>query len=328
MAGPGADAINAASKRRARLTATSTARSRQIMEKFTGWTDNDAVAEVTGKLADLADSAVARSAQISEAETMSVLSRSGVKPQQSSVVVTGSARQGTSSWEVYSRLAGQYRYEVSTGQTEQQALKNVLTRAGKMIASDVLLGSIQQAQFNLAANHVPLYRRVIRPELSKTGVCGLCIAASDRRYTTGDLMPLHAGCKCEIAPILSTADIGRDMNQEDLNQLYDAAGGNASEMLKTVRVREVKHTELGLVLTDVSHRAKGVYKPREKISLLDEQIEDVKKSLRMNENIRVKLLKEQAQGVDHSKPLYWTDRAIRIHKTKLDELVQQKISTT
>ncbi|WGH92101.1 hypothetical protein QDX21_07095 [Auritidibacter ignavus] len=298
------------------------------MTGFTGWTSNDAIAELTGTVADLADSAVSRSAQISEAETMSVLSRSGLKPQQSSAVVGESARRGTSSWEVYSRLAGQYRYEVSAGNSEKQALENVLARVEKMMATDILLGSIQQAQFSLAANNVPLYRRVIRPELSKTGVCGLCIAASDRRYTTGDLMPLHAGCKCEVAPILGSADVGYDMNQEDLNVLYDVAGGSSNSMLKKVRVREVEHTELGLVLTDVTHGVKDLHESRKTASVLDGQIDDVKKSLRINESIRDKLLKEEANGVDNSKPLYWTNRAIKAHKTTLDELIQQKISTT
>jgi hypothetical protein len=45
-----------------------------------------------------------------------------------------------------------------------------------------------------AAEDVTGYRRVIHPELSKSGTCGLCVAAADRIYYVDDLMPIHTNC--------------------------------------------------------------------------------------------------------------------------------------
>lgn len=50
------------------------------------------------------------------------------------------------------------------------------------------------------------YRRVLHPELSKTGSCGLCVVAADRWYSTADLLPLHANCHCGVAPAGSDYD--------------------------------------------------------------------------------------------------------------------------
>lgn len=69
------------------------------------------------------------------------------------------------------------------------------------------------------------YRRVIHPELSEGGACGLCVAASQREYTRADLKPIHDRCKCTVAPITDDFDPGMRLNDEDLGRVYDAAGG-------------------------------------------------------------------------------------------------------
>ena len=51
------------------------------------------------------------------------------------------------------------------------------------------------------------YRRV----LAGPG-CEFCTEAADQTYRAGDLMPLHAGCMCAVAPVLGDTDPGRQLN--------------------------------------------------------------------------------------------------------------------
>ncbi len=98
------------------------------------------------------------------------------------------------------------------------------------------------------------YRRVLHPELSKGGSCGLCIVAADRWYSTMQLLPLHANCKCGVAPAGDDSDPGFQLNQKDLQNLYSEAGGNTADRLKSVRVQTITNGELGPVLLDSEAR--------------------------------------------------------------------------
>ena len=104
----------------------------------------------------------------------------------------------------------------------------------------------------LQAAGVTHYRRVIHPELSKGGTCGMCVVASDRVYKTGTLMPIHANCECTVAPIAGDDDPGHRINAADLRRLYGDAGGTGRAGLKRTRYRIDEHGELGPVLTPAS----------------------------------------------------------------------------
>ena len=81
------------------------------------------------------------------------------------------------------------------------------------------------------------YRRVVHPEMSKGGSCGLCVVASTMVYTRANLRPIHDRCNCEVVPITVANDPGDSLNQLDLGDLYQAAGeSNRSAPLKRVRV--------------------------------------------------------------------------------------------
>lgn len=69
------------------------------------------------------------------------------------------------------------------------------------------------------------WRRVIHPELSRSGTCGLCVSAATRIYTTSDLKPLHKRCFCTVMGITADSDPGDALNRVDLGDLYDDAGG-------------------------------------------------------------------------------------------------------
>jgi hypothetical protein len=166
-------------------------------------------------------------------------------------------RAGVRHDQVYGRLADNYRYLRSTGVSEADALTQTLQRAEVMAATDVDLAMRAQAARFAEVHHLQ-YRRVLHPELSRHGSCGLCVAASDRVYTRGKLMPIHARCKCEVLPIVGSKDPGHSINKADLDRLYAAAGGTtAGEDLKRVRVTVRHHGELGPVLTRRGQHFRG-----------------------------------------------------------------------
>lgn len=107
------------------------------------------------------------------------------------------------------------------------------------------------------------YRRVVHPELSRGGSCGMCIVASDRIYKTTELKPIHSNCKCTVAPVTADNDPGNSLNKQDLGQFYKEAGGNSAAHLKRTRYQVDEHGELGAVLVP-----KKPYKPRSKNSKL------------------------------------------------------------
>lgn len=123
-----------------------------------------------------------------------------------------------------------------------------------MVVADDNLSLAYRAQMEEAAKADPAlvtaYRRVVRPELSAGGTCGLCIAASTRVFSRGDLLPLHSRCKCVVVPVIGAVggdgDIGGVINTVDLGALYDEAGGSTSaKALTRTRYKVVRHDELG-----------------------------------------------------------------------------------
>lgn len=109
------------------------------------------------------------------------------------------------------------------------------------------------------------WRRVIRPELSQHGACGLCVVAATQWYTKQDLKAIHHLCKCTTLPVTKSSDPGLRWNAEDLrrnlDEIYGGAGGStAGKKLKRIRVAVRDHGELGPILT---YSAKRGWTPHE-----------------------------------------------------------------
>lgn len=151
--------------------------------------------------------------------------------------------------EVWQRPVGQWiwqRRNAGTVDDQQSALDDYLTTLGE---SDVMVAERDEAQrVYESRSQITGYRRVIHPELSKSGTCGLCIVASDRVYHREDLMPIHDGDNCTTMGITSGFDPGLRLNADDLKTIYAAAGGNAAEQLANTRITINEHGELGPVL--------------------------------------------------------------------------------
>jgi hypothetical protein len=158
-------------------------------------------------------------------------------------------RSGVSPLEVYRRPVEQYGYALSQGATAAEAQDVAERRLSDLVEADVMLTERDEAlRVYAAAAKVAAYRRVIHPELSKSGTCGLCVVASKNVYSTDELLPLHRGCNCDTLPITAKDDPGFRLNDEDLQTVYAAAGGNSAAELLNTRVTVNEHGELGPVL--------------------------------------------------------------------------------
>lgn len=109
-----------------------------------------------------------------------------------------------------------------------------------------------------ASPKVTGYRRIIHPELSAGGTCGLCVVASTRVYSKGELNPMHGHCKCTILPITKDDDPGFDLSVDDLYAFYKDAGSTAAEDLKRTRYKVEMHGELGPTIVSAEHHWRGV----------------------------------------------------------------------
>lgn len=155
--------------------------------------------------------------------------------------------------EVFNRPARKYRYLRSVGRPEEEALDVSINRVKINIETNLLLAERESEVQTMTAarkksKKVIGYRRIIHPERSEGGTCGLCVAAADRIYSVEDLKDLHDGCWCTVLPITKTEDPGLKLNERDLGRLYDEAGGTARDQLRTLSFKTEHHGELGPIL--------------------------------------------------------------------------------
>lgn len=166
-------------------------------------------------------------------------------------------RGGADPVAVHSRPAGVFRETFALTGDEALAVERATDRARQLMETDTMLAARQAQVDSMLALGVERYRRVLRPELSDEGPCGLCVAASDRIYRIKDLLPIHGRCKCVTMLLADTIDPAAKLNREDLQRLYGPAGGTAGEDLKRIRVQVRQHGEMGPVLVVRGQRFTG-----------------------------------------------------------------------
>jgi hypothetical protein len=125
-----------------------------------------------------------------------------------------SSLRGVDPTEVYRRPYVQVWTELSRGKPLDTAVAAGERRAQSIAATDLQLAKTHAAQEVLSRDHrVVGYRRVLTGATS----CGLCVVASTVRYHKRDLLPIHPGCDCAIAPIIGSEDPGRMINSAILS---------------------------------------------------------------------------------------------------------------
>lgn len=171
-------------------------------------------------------------------------------------------RNGVPLAKVYERPVKLFRRQVARGIDPAQALEAAMRLAATLVDSDIRLAQRDKSDQILTYLEdrvgVTGYRRVIRPEMSKTGTCGLCIVASDKVYKTRELMPMHDHCWCVVLPIFGEVDPGNSLNNLWLDDIYAAAGSNRAAELKRTRYVVQEHGEKGPVLVLAGQHFTGV----------------------------------------------------------------------
>ena len=163
--------------------------------------------------------------------------------------------------EVYTRPVKTTRAAIGEGLTLGQAAKRGLDRLIDLTTTDLQMAARRTAHGVLSSTRgVAGYRRVL------TGAenCGLCAVASTQRYHRGDLMPIHPGCDCKIAPIVGSQDPGHIIDEQRLECLHDAVAQRFGDDAVNRGARDSRdmivletHGELGPVLTVKGHRFTG-----------------------------------------------------------------------
>lgn len=230
-------------------------------ERFDGWYDSAAVAVVAGRAGGFVRATSGSAAALTDAYLTRVVAELvGGSPRAAGPVSTAAPlREGVTSWTgLYGRVTDTVRYQASLGIPLDDAVQAGLQRAESMVRTDLALARRDQAVKSLRGRPgVTGYRRVIHPEASRGGTCGLCIAAADRVYQVINKMALHARCKCTVLAVTKANDPGGTLNDEDLKAVYASAASTKAADLKRVRYQVEQHGELGPVLVDARHRFRG-----------------------------------------------------------------------
>lgn len=178
-----------------------------------------------------------------------------VRPAQTTV----KALRGVDAEEVFRRPAVELYTALTKGKTLDEAVDAGLKRAVGLAVTGLQLAKTSTVQRRLSKDdRIVGYRRV----LTGREDCALCAIASTQRYTRGDLMPIHPGCDCDVAPIRGTEDPGRIINADLLEQTHQAVENLAGSADRSARdiglgtgrdythlISTRTHGELGPVLT-------------------------------------------------------------------------------
>ena len=138
------------------------------------------------------------------------------------------ALRGVDPTESYARPFQAVWWRLSNGLAYKAAVVVGRERLIAIAKTDLQLSRTHSARHSLSKAKVRGYRRVLNGD-----TCELCVQASKRIYSTGDLMPIHPGCNCSVEPILGA----------DPRSLNEGIGP------KPVETEVQDHGELGPVLT-------------------------------------------------------------------------------
>jgi hypothetical protein len=251
------------------MTSQATAMAAAAAAEFTRWYDSEQITVWATKLAQRIEPMQRIAAQSMDAylaRLLSLLTGRRVRPVGRIDVTT--VRPGMTHAGAYGNVADAYRWQQAqfdraarelVAQLDdvappvlQSPVDAAVERAISVAEMDTQLAVRAQAATSLTAAHergiVTGYRRVIHPELSRGGTCGLCVAASDRVYHVAELMPIHHRCNCLPSPIVDGNDVGSVVNAGDLKRLYKDAGSTHRKDLKRTRYQVTDGGALGPLL--------------------------------------------------------------------------------
>lgn len=174
---------------------------------------------------------------------------------------TDSIRNGAPIQEVYSRPFVELWTALSEGHSLEEAIQFGADRLRQLVETDIQLAHTHAARAIFSnRKDVKGFRRV--PTGSYT--CALCMIASTQRYRKLDLMPIHPGCDCRVAPIVSEDTIPRVVDKETLSRIHSAIEkqfGMSATDARLIDYRKIllvkEHGEYGPTLTVAKHKFTG-----------------------------------------------------------------------
>jgi hypothetical protein len=231
---------------------------------FDRWEDDDLVRITAAQSLRYVEQALREARRTAHAYELGTLREIDAMPEELPEVEYIYPRSLADMLEVYERPAKQYRWELVKGKTPLEALESLEHRIEEIVDIDVAAVSRDEQQRVMRSSAKVIgYRRIIHPELSRTGTCGLCVVAATNFYSIDDLAPLHDRCKCETLSVTTELDPGLRLNRDDLDRIYrdaadsDQSTGTSAEELKRIRVEINEHGELGPILTRQGHHFRG-----------------------------------------------------------------------
>jgi hypothetical protein len=131
--------------------------------------------------------------------------------------ITGDVLRGVPPEVVYQRPFKELWESLSKGNDYQTAIEDGANRLRQLIETDLQLTHTHTSRTVLSGrNDVVGFRRV--PTGAYT--CALCLIASTQRYHKLDLMPIHPGCDCRVAPIIGAEDPGQIVDPDLLENIH------------------------------------------------------------------------------------------------------------
>lgn len=170
-------------------------------------------------------------------------------------------RPGVSNEEVYTRPFKDVWTALSKGKEYVDALDDGADRLRQLIETDIQLAHTRTSRDILSKNSdVVGFRRVPTGAYS----CALCLIAATQRYRKFDLMPIHPGCDCRVAPIISESRVPQVLDSEKLEEIHNAIQrqfGLSDRAARKIDYRKIllqeEHGEYGPVLVVAKHNFTG-----------------------------------------------------------------------
>lgn len=278
-----------------------------LWRPFDGWYDGDLVTARSARSASLVEAASAQTFLLAREYVRQLEMLDGRPAPALTRAEPTYPRTNTTALDVYTRPAEQYRYAASQGETPEAALEAATERVEKTATMDLAASRRDGYDDALRAAGRTTYRRVLHPERSKGGACGLCVAASTNVYTVGELLPIHDGCNCGVAASAPGADPADVLNGIDLKALYALAGSTGADDLANVRYRVDEHGELGPVLHRDGDRESAAHRRnrRAKAQPIEPGPQQWAAELDTLQRSLERLAARAAAGADVATPLQW-----------------------
>jgi hypothetical protein len=149
--------------------------------------------------------------------------------------------------EVYARPYVAVRTALSEGTRYPEAVAVGLERLKDITATDIQLAKTHTARSSFTRNGVQRYQRVLTGSQS----CALCYVASTQTYSRADLLPIHPGCDCSVAPVIG--DFDRDSELAATHEAISERFGTSDPSARAIDYRKAlivqEHGDIGPVLT-------------------------------------------------------------------------------